>query len=170
MSSWSKLRKDIRCLIVPELRRQIDLHYTVYESSSHYRNGRGKYPSETRNWRIVVTINSEEVFASDFWDFKNHPDVKQREINGSEMLQLDEARKLGARQVDDYMQALLNYLTIPVSEARTCELPLIRALFYIDRRIGKRTLAKYPPAEDEHALVKQCYQLRKTVSAKPATA
>jgi len=52
------------------------------------------------------------------------------------------------------------YLDMQSSDALMFADPFIRAFAIIDRRTGKRALAKFTVDENEHSLVKAFYRLR----------
>ncbi len=156
MSSWGRLRKELRSRVVADLVGRIDIHYTAYEFMAF------PHHKDANNMRVWLTLDKKEIFSSDFWDIRKLPIINEIEKRERRWVFYPEAEELGARCVNHYMLALKTYLNSPIEEARTAELPLIRALFWVDRRVGRRTLLKHKPAEDEHKLVKQFYELRQS--------
>jgi hypothetical protein len=57
-----------------------------------------------------------------------------------------------------------SYLNMPVTVALTSYDPLIQAFAIVDRRIGKRSLAKLDLSNCEHVLVKAFFELRDCMS------
>ena len=49
---------------------------------------------------------------------------------------------------------------MPIREALESQDPLVRAFAIVDRRLGKRTIAKLELVDSEHSLVKVFYKLR----------
>ena len=60
----------------------------------------------------------------------------------------------------DFGDAMRAYLDMPVGEALESQDPLVRAFAIVDRRLGKRRLAKLELQESEHSLVKAFHKLR----------
>ncbi len=154
MSSWSNLRKLIRERLLPDLQKQVDLHYTVYEGGD----------GEEKNWRFWVTIEGEDVFSTDFWDYFKSEDVIKREEKLGRPVYYDEARELGARGVDDFLEALKSYLNLSIENARSSREPIIRALSIIDKRTGKNTFERLTIPPGEHGLVTAFYELRRKLN------
>ncbi len=151
MSSWSNLRKLIRERLLADLQKAVDLHYTVYEGGDGVR----------KNWRFWVTLEGEEIFSTDFWDYFKPDDVIKREEKFGRTVYYNEARKLGARGVDDFLEALKSYLNLSIEDARTSHEPIIRALSIIDKRTGKNAFEKVTIPPGEHGLVTAFYEVRR---------
>jgi hypothetical protein len=146
---WSKLKSRIKSLITPELRDRIDFHLTSYRESH---DGADK---------VWVTVDGKRVFAckhyvSERWTAAAYfSGLLGNEINSAKA-------EVGIHAPQDFGSAMRAYLDMPVDEALQSPDPLVRAFAIVDRRVGKRTLAKLDLTGCNHPLVNAFYRLRRS--------
>jgi hypothetical protein len=144
---WSKLKSRIKSRIAPELRDRIDFHLTSYRKSH---DGADK---------VWVTIDGKRVF-----NCKHYVEARWvaaaffSGLNGSEITSA--LAEVGIHGPEDFGRAIRCYLDLPVTEALKSPDPIVRAFAIVDRRVGKRTLAKLDLSDCDHALVNAFYDLR----------
>jgi hypothetical protein len=141
MGSWSGLRKTIREKFVRPLKKRLDLHYTVYESID--RDGF----KVRRHWSFWITLDRTELIR----------------VGCCGPLLLLPGSDHAAENTfgpDEAVQSLKQYLNLSIDDAISSDNVLIRALAFVDERLGKRRLLKVAPKEDEHELIKLFYKLR----------
>jgi len=154
---WSKLKSRVKAFTCPELKDRIDFHITQYRKAHSW---------ISESW---VTVNGERIFdcgsrtyareaADEFLDRKKSSSSVEvdNDWNMQEVLkrrEIHEPQHMG--------EAMRAYLDLAIDEALKSDNPFIRALAIVDRRIGKRTLAKLEIGELEHSLVKAFYELRR---------
>ena len=144
---WSKLKSRVKDFICPELRDRIDFHLTSYRESH---DGADK---------VWITIDGNRVFDCKHYPYEwaeaeaYHGGSRGEQIKSS----LREKEIHGPKDFGDAMRA---YLDMPIHEALESRNPLVRAFAIVDRRLGKRTLAKLKVLDSEHALVKAFHKLR----------
>ena len=145
---WSKLKSRIKALIAPEFRDRIDFHLTSYRESH---DGADK---------VWITIDGERVF-----DCKHYPyewaeaTAYARGLRGSDLKSA--LAHVGVHGPKDFGYAMRSYLDLPIDEALRSADPIVRAFAIVDRRVGKRTLAKLDLSDCDHALVNAFYALRR---------
>ena len=156
--NWSQLRKQIRSLICDELRDRVDFHKAVYRKSW-----------ESAYDRAWITIDGEEAFElshgawSNVWrDAKRsvarqHPDVDWQTRSD---LVTTAIKDSGVQHTAFLSESLHRYLEAPIEDSLQSANPIIRAFAMLDRRTGKRTLARITLTPDEHPLVRTFYELR----------
>jgi hypothetical protein len=95
-------------------------------------------------------VDKKEIFEvnTDKWI------VLQKELNSQELW------NLGIFQDYEFRKSLMEYINLSIEEALKSENILIRALAFIDRRVGKRKLYEIEISKNEHFLVKFMYSLR----------
>ena len=144
---WSKLKSRVKDLICPELRDRIDFHLTSYRSSH---DGADK---------VWITIDGKQIF-----NCKHYPYERAEFAAHLSGLHDDEA-KSALRAVEihspgDFGDAMRSYLDMSVGDALQSPDPIVRAFAIVDRRVGKRALAKVDVSDCQHTLVNAFYQLR----------
>ena len=144
---WSKLKSRIKSLIAPELRDRIDFHLTSYRESH---DGADK---------VWFTIDGKRVF-----DCKHY--VEERWVaaafySGLRGKEITSAlAEVGIHSPQDFGSAMRAYLDTPISKALKSSNPIVRAFAIVDRRVGKKALAKLDLSDCDHVLVKAFYDLR----------
>lgn len=136
--NWSQVRKQVRSLICDELQGRVDFHKTVYRK-----------PGDSAFERAWITIDGVEVFE---WSDADLP------------ARCDEAASIARNSADEHAgclgYSLYRYLENSIAASLQSGNPIIRAFAMIDRRTGKRTLARIHLAPEEHKLVRMFYDLR----------
>ena len=144
---WSKLKSRVKQRICPELRNRIDFHLTSYRASH---DGADK---------VWITVDGKRVFTCKHYTCEWAETTAYR--CGLEREQVKSVlREVEIHGPGDFGNAMRAYLDLPVAVALKSPDPLLQAFAIVDRRLGKRTLAKIEPAACQHRLVKAFYQLR----------
>jgi len=115
---WTKLQKRFEELVAPSLRGRVKVHVTGYRETRGFDVGRG--------W---ITLDGKEVVSVQI------PSSYTEHMKFS----LDTL---------DFGRAVGTYVGISISAARSSPDPLLRGLGFLDRRLGKGSLASI----DEHQL------------------
>jgi len=145
---WSKLKSRIKDCICPELKDRIDFHVTSYRRSH---DGADK---------VWITVDGNRVFACKHYR-------RERELAEGYLRGLNrEGAKVFLRQVavhgpDDFGDAMRAYLDLPIAAALDSSDPFIQAFAIIDRRVGRKTIARLDISAFEHPLVRKFYDLRR---------
>ena len=108
---WTKIQRRFGELVAPSLRGRVQVHVTEYRETKGFHVGRG--------W---ITVDGKEVVSVDVPSFYTKhmyfpPDT------------LDFGRAVGS------------YLQMSISAARSSADPLLRGLAFLDKRLGKKSLA-----------------------------
>ena len=156
--NWSLLRKQIRSLICDELRDRVDFHKAVYRKSW-----------ESLYDRAWITVDGEEVFEVSQGAYT----MVWRNAMQAAALRHPEADRYAIRDLANIAtadspvestcflsQSLRFYLESPLAGSLQSDNPVIRAFAMIDRRTGKRALARVTLAPEAHPLVRAFYELR----------
>ncbi|HYW71117.1 MAG TPA: hypothetical protein VE961_08790 [Pyrinomonadaceae bacterium] len=144
---WSKLKSRIKSLIAPEVRDRIDFHLTSYRESH---DGADK---------VWITIDGARIFTCKHYQREWAEDgLFQRGFQREEVASI--LRRTEIQGPRDFGVATRAYLDMPIVEALKSSDPIVRAFAIVDRRVGKRTLAKLDLSDCEHTLVSAFYDLR----------
>ena len=108
---WSKLKKRFESLLAPSLRGRIQVHLTEYTKTNQFDVGRG--------W---VTLDGKEIVSVQI------PSFYSNNITFS-------------TETLDFGKALSHYLSLSIDEARASTDSLVCGFAFLDRRLGKRSLA-----------------------------
>jgi hypothetical protein len=108
---WTKVQKRFEELVAPSLRGRVRVHVTAYGETRGLDVGRGR-----------ITVDREEVVSVQI------PSSYTKHMNFS----LDTL---------DFGRAVGSYVDLSVSAARSSPDPLLRGLAFLDKRLGKRSLA-----------------------------
>jgi hypothetical protein len=108
---WTKIRKRFEELVAPSLRGRVQVHVTAYKETRGLDIGRG--------W---ITVDGQEVVCVQI------PSSYTKHMNFS----LDTL---------DFGRAVGTYVETSISAARSSPDPLLRGLAFLDKRLGKRSLA-----------------------------
>lgn len=143
---WSRLKKTVEALFVPELRGRVELRSVNYRGAPD-QMGRG-----------YITIDGAEVWSwADTEFFKvEYPRMALGESQDD--VDADLLAK-GISGQEGFNRSLEEYLNSSVDQNLACNDMLRRALCMIDRRVGARRLASID-LSNEHAIVQQLYRLR----------
>jgi hypothetical protein len=144
---WSKLKTRIRSRVCRELHERVDFHLTSYRRSH---DGADK---------VWITVDGKRVFSC-----KHYSSEKAEASAYHDGYKRDEIKPLLAKSEihspRGFGDSMREYLDMPIAEALASDDPLIKAFAIIDRRAGKRALAKMEMSLLEHSLVKMFYELR----------
>ena len=144
---WSKLKSRVKSFICPELRDRIDFHLTSYRESH---DGADK---------VWITVDGQRVFSCKHYSYEcAEAEAYHGGLRGEQVKELMQAKEI--HRPKDFGEAMRAYLDMPIAEAVKSPDPLVRAFALVDRRLGKRTLAKLEIPDSEHTLVKALYELR----------
>lgn len=155
---WSQLRKHIRSLICEDLRDRVNFHRAVYRKSH-----------DDDYDHAYITLDGKKVFELSFGAWLNalgettqavkaeHPRESwlKNNIRAHAIME-----KNGVKNASFLGDSLHRYLETPLEESSQSDNALIRALAMIDRRTGRRSLAKVTLAPDEDPLVRTLFELR----------
>jgi hypothetical protein len=137
----------MKALIAPELRDRIDFHLTSYRESH---DGADK---------VWITIDGQRVFSCKHYQREWAEDaLYQRGLQADKVHSV--LRRTEIQGPGDFGDAARAYLDMSVAEALKSSDPIVRAFAIVDRRVGKRTLAKLDLSDCDHALVNALYGLR----------
>lgn len=146
---WSKLKSRIKSLISPEVRDRIDFHLTSYRESH---DGADK---------VWITIDGERIFDCKY--YLSERATAYAYLDGLRGNEIKSALiDAGIHSPRDFGCAMRAYLDMPPGEALKSSDPIVRAFAIVDRRVGKRTLAKLDLSGCDHALVNAFYRLRRS--------
>jgi len=144
---WSKLKTRVKERICPELRDRVDFHLTSYRRS---------HDDADKVW---ITIDGEPLLKMKYYAYHTaHHEAWICGLEGAAIKSL--LSELEIFQPRDFGNAMRTYLDLPISDALASPNPLIKAFAIIDRRVGKRTLAKLEISEADSHLVRAFYSLR----------
>jgi hypothetical protein len=144
---WSKLKARLKDRICPELQARVDFHLTSY---------RGSHDGADKVW---ICVDGEQIFSCKHYPYQRaEADAYWAGLRGREVKAV-----LGEIEIHspaDFGEAMRNYLDLSIGKALESHDPLIKAFAIIDRRLGKRALARLEISDSEHSLVKAFYALR----------
>ena len=142
---WSKLKQQVEAMFADEVRGRVELRTTRYEKA-HDRYG--------RSW---ITVDGRDVLS-----------MSNYQVWATVGCEDDPARfEVGAFCGYELPRAMREYLTLSIDEAIASRHPLIRALAALDRRTGRRRLARFD-LTNEVPVVKELLALRGCVADAPA--
>ena len=157
--SWSNLKKQMNDLLCDSLKDRISYFYTRYNKD------RGSFGRATINLDKNELISfSWDVGIDIQWDdeckaCRENPTINQNTIHN--MLMSEKWMQEGTLCHHDFLEAVTTYLNTDITTALNSDNYILRALAYMDRRVGKRTLIKIE--DNVKALpdwVKQFYRIR----------
>jgi hypothetical protein len=159
---WSKIKKRVTDLICDSLKGRIDFHLTSYRKDYQSSKVRGPDGS-TNQWlgRAWVTVDGKEILSFSgksgglLWGERKE---MSKPSEGWESSRLAYENK-GPEDRQELYEVIKEYPSLSIDDALESPRILARGLALVDRRLGKRRLAK-PPSEDEHDFVKLMYKLR----------
>ncbi len=139
--SWSGLKKQVKQFICPELAGRIDFHITSYRRDSSVIETQASLPG--RGW---VTVDGVEI------------------LNLASVGRLVEDRddlptQTGVTNRQDLYEAIKQYAQLSIEEALDHDSFIIQGLAVVDRRLGKKRLAKIEK-DKLHPFVHTLYGLR----------
>jgi hypothetical protein len=161
---WSKLRKQFKGFITPQLRNRLDVHCTSYHDAAD---------DYGEAW---ITLDGEKIFGGGYYhwymepiprellteldiDYGIHGDFYRPHIKSKEV---EEIMNLGIHETSHITRNIGNYLNTPFEESLASNNPIYKAFALIDRRLGKRRFDAIQLTDCEHPLVTIFYELRKS--------
>lgn len=152
--SWSNLKKQMNDLLCDALKDKISYFYTAYHS---VHNAYG---------RATINYNKKEMVAFSWAEmYEQETDVSQRISEGIEAAYSKLIKEKWMPDCvlceGDFINAITVYLKTDIASALVSDNYIIRAFALLDRRTGKRTLAKIKDeVEFLPEWVKQFYRIR----------
>ena len=149
---WSALKKAIEGRFSPALRGRVALHMSAYRKA---------HDQPTRGY---ITIDGAEVWQAatlNWWQAKAAlPRGSTRETAADVDRAAATLRAEGVFDQYEWWQALWGYLNLSIETALDSDNVLVKALAYLDRRLGRRRFLLRVPQAHDHELVVRCYRLR----------
>jgi hypothetical protein len=166
---WSKIRSELKELLVPELRDRVDVHCT------HYRHATDNYGEA---W---ITVDKQKVDGGGYFHwhgisptrdmlirqapalFDSHPEYAKANSEDPDVWLMQHK---GAFETYHIIGSLKVYLSTPYSECYGATNPIVRAFSLVDRRLGRRRFEAIVLDRQEYPLVARFYDLRRELFAK----
>lgn len=141
MKRWSKLKATLESFFTDKIRGRVQLHTTAYRRP-------GRFDDEGRAWisiggQEVINMPLDTVYFLSRSDSEQNAQFEQKSI-------LDQSR---------LAKAACAYSTLAINEILESDDSLVRALGMLDKRLGKRRLAKLDVSV-EPPLVQYLYLFR----------
>jgi hypothetical protein len=143
---WTKLKQRIEAGLAPSVHDRVKFHLTGYR---HAHDGKG------RGW---ITIDGEEVANLCYW--RANVDGEYRPESLLTPLGTKLPAQEGVMRPQLFAKSLFDFLSMPIGDAMESNNFLVRALAFLDRRVGKRRLKLISLRSNEHELVRLFYALR----------
>jgi hypothetical protein len=170
---WSKQKKLLESLLADSLKGHLEFYVTRYRSGGGISNylerawitwqGKELVNFATSSWwneYAELTIQIERANNVTKPGIYKHPRWWSECSKFSREHAEDLLYKKSSFTCYDFLHASAQYLDLSIDDALQSDDPIIRALAMLDRRVGKRRLAKMELIEAEHPLVRQFYNLR----------
>ena len=154
---WSKLRVKTRSNVCEALRDRIDFHVATYRESHDSGLRRG--------W---ITVDRRQIASWSCHELDRNGNLLNEPVPVYTLADPEITLALsrdGKYSGSGFMNYLTDYLNIDPQSALRSEIPLIRTLAVVDRRIGKRSLKKYPIKDEPDRIVKALFELRSEAEA-----
>ena len=152
--SWQNVRKRLRDLWYPGVSKSLDVHIARYRKSGAYDD----------LGRVTFVHNKQEIYVlSDSDDWQKCCEIfdMPRLYVNHDSSNSNEADKLGYYDVDRFYKLTNIYLNeFDVSKAFDENILLFQIYAILDRRIGKRTLAKNKEFITSNEILDQFYKIR----------
>ncbi|MED4053553.1 hypothetical protein P4654_05295 [Niallia taxi] len=158
---WSKAKKQQKNLVCAALKDRVDIHIVNYRKA-HDRLGRAVLTVDKKEIWSMCTISSEvardkkelELIRED--DGESPLPYRERAERAYELI-----KEQGIFGQNDFFDALQEYFRTPISLSLQSNNLLIKILVLIDKRVGKRTLARIKDSmQTESELIQYFYRLR----------
>ncbi|MDJ1006785.1 MAG: hypothetical protein QNJ13_03085 [Paracoccaceae bacterium] len=143
---WSKLKQRIEGGFADQLNGRVEVWLTRY---------RGSHDAVGEAW---FTVDGERL--SSFGTLSYY--VAAHSLKNAEGLSWDEAYEAARQHAPsawDVSGALFDYLNLSIDDALASESPIIRGIAMLDRRLGKRRLARLNASSD-HEFVRDMLRVR----------
>jgi len=136
--SWSDLQKLLNDRLCPELRGRVTYFLTRYHDV-HNAYGRAAIRVDGKE-RVCFSWIEQYRQESDLDEaLREHPESNYEQLRGTLKPEWD----AGCQYCEmDFVEAVLQYRSIPVQDALRSENLIIRVLAILDRRTGRRTLER----------------------------
>jgi hypothetical protein len=166
---WSKLKARAESRFCDSLRGRLELHSTCY---------RGTHDGEGRAW---LTFDKQELFSACTLIWRRREAMLARELqlaagctDYTDPAQLPGYRaayqaanerlsRVGIHGQYQFYGALKEVLDLSIEDALVSTNDLVRAFALVDRRLGKRRLARLSIGDGDHPLVRRLYEIRMAV-------
>jgi hypothetical protein len=113
--------------------------------------------------KVWITVDGQRVFSCKHYSYKwAEAEAYHDGSRGGQVKEL--LRKNEIHRPKDFGDAMRDYLDMSISEALKSSDPLVKAFALVDRRLGRRTLAKLDITDSDHTLVKAFYALRLAIA------
>lgn len=163
---WSALKQAVEERFSSAVRGRVELRMASYRKAHDYA-GRG-----------YITIDGREVWqaASLAWWPAAH--AAETELSSNREIPLvnvppedvrAQLREQGMYDQYEWWQGLRRYLGLSIEDALASDELLIRALAFLDRRLGRRPFLAHSPDANDDALVRLCYQFRADAEGWPTS-
>lgn len=158
---WSKAKKQQKNLVCAALKDRVDIHIVNYRKA-HDRLGRAVLTVDKKEIWSMCTISSEvardkkelELIRED--DGESPLPYRERAERAYELI-----KEQGIFGQNDFIDALQEYFCTPISLSLQSNNLLIKIFGLIDKRAGKRTLARIKDSmQMESELIQYFYRLR----------
>jgi len=151
MMAWSRLKSRWRSLLAPSVAGRVDVHLAGYRKA---------YEGRGRAW---LTVDGVEIASFCELSFEHawRAEGRRERPEGWPFSNSahDRIRAAGMLDKADLLNAMGACIGSSIEEQITSADPVVRALAMLDRRLGKRRLARINPAT-EHPLVVRLHALR----------
>ena len=165
MANWTSLKKQVEGRFAESVRGRVQLHMARFREGV---DDAGKIwmTLDKKPFAEFDHCRSTVVQYSLAWQIHsiNHPTSDDSRWYPVSLEADKEAiairKKRGLFTWHEFWQAMVRYLSMPADRVFHCEDPMIRAIGFFDRRIGKRRLRQAEFGVGELPLVVGCYEFR----------
>lgn len=162
---WSKLRKRLENLICESLRERVKFSVTNYRKA-HEQMGRAFISVDKNEVFNMCTLTSDNALFEKEEELLNDLQLKYDVFNEEQNCSIqNKAHEIimteGVFAQYDFFEAVEQYLNSSIEVSLQSNHIIIKILFLIDRRVGKRTLKKMADSiAQEKEIVQYFYHLR----------
>ncbi|MER1954814.1 MAG: hypothetical protein ABS865_04710 [Desemzia incerta] len=162
---WSKLRKRLENLICESLRERVKFSVTNYHKA-HEQMGRAFISVDKNEVFNMCTLTSNNALFEKEEELLNDLQLKYDVFNEEQNCSIqNKAHEIimteGVFAQYDFFEAVEQYLNSYIEVSLQSNHIIIKILFLIDRRVGKRTLKKMADSiAQEKEIVQYFYHLR----------
>ena len=159
--SWSGLNRQLSAFLCEPLKSRITYFLTRYHDV-HNAYGRAAILLDKKK---LIDFTWRDMYEQDYGISKLY-DKDIPASNIEEILKPEWDKKRTYSEID-FLSSVTAFLTMPISDALSCDDYIVRILAILDRRVGKKTLQTIR-SENSYVMlpkwVKQFYELRFSVS------